>query len=79
MRGSETMPSPGLVDVEAVGIARRLTIEAHREADRGARGRPREDQVEVARLEAVRDRASGRLEHARLLVDRPLAGERPSD
>ena len=66
-----------LVDVEAVAIARRPTVEAHAEADRGARRRRREDQVDVARLEAVRDRAAGRVEHRVLLADRPLAGERP--
>ena len=67
----------GLVDVEAAGITRRLTVEAHGEADRRTRGGRREDQVEIARLEAVRDRAGGRFEDGGLLADRPFAGERP--
>ena len=46
------------------GVAGRLTVEAHGEADRRARGRRRKDEVEVARLEAVRDRAGGRFEPA---------------
>src|SRR4051794_36954061 len=46
---------PGLVDVEAVGVAGRPTIEPHDKGDWSARVWRREDQVEVARLEAVRD------------------------
>src|SRR3954471_12002447 len=67
----------GLVDVDAVGITRRLTVEPQGEANRGSRRRRREDQVEVARLEAVRDRTGGRLEHGVLLAHRPRAAEGP--
>src|SRR4051794_29126078 len=45
-----------LVDVEAVGVPGCFAIEEHGEADRGARGRRREDQVEVACLEAEGER-----------------------
>src|SRR4051795_13323126 len=67
----------GVVDVEPVGMTGRLTVEEHREADRAARSRRREDQVEVARLEAVRDRAAGRFQRRGLPTHRPLARERP--
>src|SRR5215211_7468182 len=68
---------PGLVDVDAVSITRSLAVEAHGEGDRVARGGRREDEIEVARLEAVRDRAGGRFEHGGLLLYGPAAGERP--
>ena len=48
----------GRVDVEAVVVTGPLTVEAHGEADRLDGGWRREDQVEVARLEA--ERGSGR-------------------
>ena len=71
------MPCAELVDVEAVVVAGRLAVEEHGEADRGARGRRREDEVEVARVEAERDRAAGGAEDGGLLLDGPVAGQRP--
>src|SRR3954453_20975902 len=55
------------VDVESVVVPGRLTVEEHGETNRRARGRRREDQVEVARLEAERDRAAGGAERGGLL------------
>src|SRR5256714_11267163 len=66
-----------LIDVEAVVEPGRLTVEEHGEADRGARGRRREDKVEVARLETERDRAVRRVEDGRLLLDGPVPGHPP--
>src|SRR4051794_20760777 len=62
-----------LVDVEAVGVPGWFAVEEHYEADQGARGRRREDQVEVACLEAERDRPVSGAEHGRLLLDGPLS------
>jgi hypothetical protein len=67
----------GLVEVEAVGVPGRLAVEADGESDWSVRVRRREDQIEVARPEAIRDRTGGRFEHGGFLADRPLAGERP--
>src|SRR4051794_31359689 len=68
---------PGLVDVQAVGVPGRPTVEAYGEADRRARVRRLQDQVDVARLEAIRDRTGGRFERRGFVADRPLAAERP--
>src|SRR4051794_39053802 len=62
-----------LVDVEAVGVTGGFAVEEHREPDRGPRGRRREDQIEIACLEAERDRPVRGVEHGRLLLDGPLA------
>src|SRR3954470_17045397 len=67
----------GLVDVDAVGVARRRPVEADLEADGSARRRRCEDEVEVARLEAEGDRRAGRLGHRGLLAHRPRPVERP--
>src|SRR2546423_1719385 len=66
-----------LVDVDAAVGAGRLTVEEHSEADRGTLGRRCEDEVEVARVEAERDRAVRGAEDGRLLLDHPVAGHRP--
>src|SRR4051794_3686533 len=70
-------PFAGLVDVDAVVATRRPAVEAYDEADRRARGRRREDQVQIARLEAVRDRTPGHIEHGGLFADRPRAVQPP--
>src|SRR5215218_5321046 len=59
------------------GRRRRLAVELQGEADRGAGGRRREDQVEVAHLEAVAERTAPGLEPGGLLAHRPRPGERP--
>src|SRR3954470_9821816 len=66
-----------LIYVEAVVEPRRLTVEEHGEADRGARGRRGEDQVEVARVETERNRAARGVVGGRLILDGPVAGHRP--
>ena len=52
-----------LVDVEAVRITRCLPIEQDAEPGRGHAGRRREDEVQVTRVEAVRDAAVRRVAH----------------
>src|SRR3954447_3686686 len=66
-----------LLDVEAVRVAGRLTVEEHREAGAAARGRRREDQVEIPGVKAERDRGVRGAEHGRLLLDGPGSRHRP--
>src|SRR4051794_2185335 len=66
-----------LVDVEAVVVAGRLAVEQDGEPHGAAAARRRQDQVEVAGLEAVGDRSGGSAEDRGLFVDRPPALERP--
>src|SRR5204863_362065 len=73
----ELLATGGTVRKRRIESRDELTAQEHGEAGRGARGRRCEDQVEVARLEAVRDRTGGRFEHGGLLAHGPLAGERP--
>src|SRR3954469_12410171 len=67
----------GGVGVDAVVVAGRIPVEADREADRAARLGRREHEVDVARQEAVRDRAARLLRHGGLLTDEPPPVERP--
>jgi hypothetical protein len=66
-----------VVDVAAVGGARGLAVEAHPEPD-GTAGRGRgHDQVQVAGGEAVDDPPTGLVAHDGLLLDGPVARQRP--
>src|SRR5262245_52535329 len=64
-----------LVDVEPVIVAGRTAVEERPEA--GSAVARRQDQVEVAALEAVGDRPGCRVELGGLRIDGPLAPERP--
>ena len=65
------------VDVDAVVVAGRPAVQAHGDGDRLAVAGRREDEVDVAGQEAERDPAAGGAQHRRLLVDLPVARERP--
>src|SRR4051794_9584073 len=64
-------PGTGRVDVQAVIVAGWLAVEAHREAQGAVRRR--HDEVDVAALEAIRDRPRRRAEHHGLLAGDPVA------
>src|SRR5262249_33094947 len=67
-------PPTLLVDVAAVGVARRLAVDEHVERHRLAA----QDQVDVAGVETKQDPAAGFVQHARAARDRPVPGERPA-
>src|SRR5262249_32450993 len=64
------------VDVETVRVARRGSVETHAELRRTGRGR-HEDQMEIARVEAVRDAPVRRVAHRFFPADGPAPLERP--
>src|SRR5262245_10405472 len=66
-----------LIDIEAVGVSWRFSVDRDAEASRGpAHGRAHH-QVEVARLKAVRDAPTRPVEHDRPCLDGPVANEGP--
>ena len=65
------------VDVEAVSVARRFTIDEYAERH-GSTSRTRShDEVDVAGVEAEEDSATRAVEDARPTLDRPIACESP--
>jgi len=66
---------PG-IDVEATRTAWRLTIDDNPEGDGRPAGRP-DHEVDVARVEAVRECVLRCGRYSRVGFDRPLAGQRP--
>src|ERR687885_2485571 len=65
------------VDVAAVRLARRSPVEPHAKAHGGAsRGRS-QDEVQIARMKAIRDPAVGLVQHGWLLLHGPVTHQRP--
>src|SRR5919202_329629 len=60
------------VDVAAVRLARRSPVEPHPKADGGASHGGSQDQVQIARVEAIRDPAAGLVQNGWLLLHGPL-------
>ena len=57
-----------LVDVEAVRVARRLSVDEHPKRHRGPSLPRAQDEVDVAGVEAERDLPAGAVQHARPLL-----------
>lgn len=70
-------PIAVLVGINSVGRARRLSVEKHAEAQGPIARRGAHHEVQVARMEMMRDPPGGPVEHGGLRSDRPITAERP--
>ena len=61
-----------IVGVDAVRCAGRLSIDAHAHAHRGSASSGSHDEMEVARVKAVRDAPIGLVQHNGVWSDRPV-------
>jgi hypothetical protein len=70
-------PLPFGIHIDTMGTARGLAIDGHDEANRSAVSGRTENEVQVARMEALDDAAILFVQERALIGDGPVAGERP--